>query len=87
MYVDLDNDYRFADEKPVTKASPASYRDMNGDGYTDLSGGLLYYISDGATPIPGRARTRSAYGDSSFGPGELVAWTGDYDPAIGATAR
>ncbi len=81
IYVDLDNDYSFADEKPVTKASPASYRDMNGDGYTDMSGGLLYYISDGATPIPGGL---DAFGvnDTSFGPGELVAWTGDFDPSI-----
>lgn len=82
IYVDLDNDKRFDDEKPVTKSSPASYRDMNGDGYTDLSGGLLYYISDGATAIPGGL---DAFGvlDTSFGPGELVAWTGDYDPGIG----
>ena len=81
VYVDLDNDYRFDDEKPVTKASPASYRDIDGDGYTDLSGGLLYYISDGATPIPGGL---DAFGvlDTSFGPGELLAWTGDFDPAI-----
>ena len=40
VYVDLDDDYDFSDEKPVTKGSPASYRDLNGDGYTDLSGGL-----------------------------------------------
>ena len=61
VYVDLDDDYSFADEKPVTKSSPASYRDMNGDGYTDLSGGLLYYISDGKTADPrrpGRVRCR-----------------------------
>ena len=36
VHVDLDDDYDFSDEKPVTKDSPASYRDMNGDGYTDL---------------------------------------------------
>ena len=59
VYVDLDDDYDFSDEKPVTKASPVSYRDMNGDGYTDLSGGLVYYISDGGTSVPGRpARLR-----------------------------
>ena len=54
---------------------------MDGDGFTDLSGGLLYYISDGATPIPGGL---DAFGvlDASFGPGELTAWSGDYDPAI-----
>ena len=28
VYVDLDGDHDFADEKPVTKASPASYRDI-----------------------------------------------------------
>lgn len=82
VYADLDNDFDFSDEKPITKSSPVSYRDMNGDGYTDLSGGLLYYISDGATPIPGGL---DAFGilDTSFAPGELLAWTGDYDPAIG----
>ncbi len=80
-YVDLDDDFSFADEKPVTKSSPASYRDMNGDGYTDLSGGLLYYISDGKTPIPGGL---DAFGveDTSYGSGALVAWTGDFDPGI-----
>ncbi|HEX6196035.1 MAG TPA: S8 family serine peptidase [Jiangellaceae bacterium] len=82
VYVDLDNDYRFDDEKPVTKDSPASYRDMNGDGYTDLSGGLLYYISDGVTPIPGGQHVFGAV-NTSYGPGELLAWSGDYDPAIG----
>lgn len=82
VYVDLDNDYSFEDEKPVTRESPAAYRDMNGDGYTDLSGGLLYYISDGATAVPGGLDAFNVL-DTSFGPGELLAWSGDYDPAIG----
>lgn len=56
VYVDLDNDYNFSDEKPVTKADPdnpatrnnvISYRDMTGDGKADLSGGALYFIADG----------------------------------------
>jgi hypothetical protein len=81
VYVDLDNDYRFDDEKPVTKDSPASYRDMNGDGYNDISGGVLYYISDGQTFIPGGAAT---FGIADKpGAGELLAWSGDFDPAIG----
>jgi hypothetical protein len=81
VYVDLDNDYDFSDEKPVTKSSPASYRDMNGDGYTDLSGGLLYFISDGATIAPGG---QDAFGVGLVYPkGQLVSWTGDYDPGIG----
>ncbi|TDD60435.1 hypothetical protein E1263_10930 [Kribbella antibiotica] len=81
VYVDLDDDHSFADEKPVTKASPASYRDMNGDGYTDLSGGLLYFISDGKTEVPGG---QDAFGihDTSYGSGDLLAWTGDFDPQI-----
>ncbi len=81
VYVDLDNDYSFVDEKPITRDSPASYRDMNGDGYLDLSGGLLYHVSDGATPLPGGL---TAFGVNEVGdPGEILAWTGDYDPAIG----
>ncbi len=83
VYVDLNNDHDFSDEKPVTKASPVSYRDLNGDGYTDMSGGLLYYISDGVsgTPLPGGPE---AFGLEVTGePGELLAWTGDFDPGIG----
>jgi hypothetical protein len=80
VYADLDNDHRFGDEKPITKSSPASYRDMDGDGYTDLSGGLLYFISDGKTTIPGGA---TFFGDEDTPPpGALLAWTGDYDPGI-----
>ena len=67
IYVDLDDDYDFSDEKPVTKESPVSYRDLDGDGYTDLSGGLVYYISDGTGAsgaiLPGgadRVRSRSS---------------------------
>ena len=52
VYVDLDNDYDFTDEKPMTKASPVGYRDMDGDGLADISGGLIYFIADGVTPIP-----------------------------------
>ena len=80
VYVDLNDDHSFADEKPVTKASPVSYRDLNGDGYPDLSGGLLYYISDGHTTIPGGPVD---FGDTQTpGPGDFLAWTGDFDPGI-----
>ncbi len=83
VYVDLDDDHNFADEKPLTKESPVSYRDMDGDGYTDLSGGLLYFISDGATKIPGGLSSFLGAGTPKPGPGELLAWSGDYDPGIG----
>lgn len=82
VYVDLDHDFKFDDEKPVTKASPAAYRDMNGDGYTDLSGGLLYFISDGTTAVPGGVDAFLGPDTLGYGPGELVAWTGDYDSGI-----
>ncbi len=52
-YVDLDNDRDFVEEKPVSRSSPLIYRDMDGDGHADISGGLLYWISDGANPPPG----------------------------------
>jgi len=52
VYVDLDGNYDFTDEKPVTKDSPEVYRDMDGDGYADISGGLLVWISDGVNPPP-----------------------------------
>lgn len=82
IYVDLNDDYDFSDEKPVTKQSPRSWRDIDGDGYVDLSGGMAYYISDGAdgTPVPGGLED---FGLTVTGePGELVAWTGDFDPGL-----
>src|SRR5262249_41089566 len=85
IYVDLNDDHDFSDEKPVTKSSPRSWRDLDGDGYVDLSGGMAYYISDGTgadgTPVPGglEAFDVTIKGD----PGEIVAWTGDFDPGIG----
>jgi hypothetical protein len=83
VYVDLDGDRNFEDEKPVTKSSPASYRDVNADGYTDISGGLLYFISDGQTRLPGGLARFLGADTPVFGPGEMLAWSGDYDPAIG----
>ena len=66
--------------RPVTKSSPVSYRDLNGDGYTDLSGGLLYFISDGQTRIPGGPTN---FGISTRpGAGDFLAWSGDFDPGI-----
>ncbi len=46
VYVDLNNNLDFTDDKPVTKDSPLSYEDLNGDGEPDISGGLLYFISN-----------------------------------------
>ncbi|MFN8498429.1 MAG: S8 family serine peptidase [Anaerolineae bacterium] len=78
VYVDLDNDYDFTNEKPVTKASPLSYRDMDGDGQPDISGGGIYFIADGENPIPG---TPVLYGSAAVPPAaaSLVAFMGSFD--------
>ncbi|MFQ6107386.1 MAG: S8 family serine peptidase [Thermoplasmata archaeon] len=52
VYVDLNYDGSFSDEKPVTKGDEVSVRDTTGDGKPDLSGGMVYFIADGVTPIP-----------------------------------
>ena len=52
VYVDLDNDHDFTDEKPATQDSPEVYRDMDGDGFADISGGMIAWISDGENPPP-----------------------------------
>jgi hypothetical protein len=53
VYVDLNNNRDFTDDKPVTKQDPLSWRDIDGDGIADLSGGLLYFIADGKLKVPG----------------------------------
>jgi hypothetical protein len=55
VYVDINNNHDFSDEKPVTKDSPLAWRDITqpADGVPDLSAGLLYWISDGQLPLPG----------------------------------
>ncbi|MFN8484423.1 MAG: S8 family serine peptidase [Anaerolineae bacterium] len=78
VYVDLDNDYDFTNEKPVTQASPLSYRDMDGDGKPDISGGGVYFIADGQHPIPG---SQTLYGSLAAAPASasLVAFMGSFD--------
>jgi hypothetical protein len=88
VYVDLDNDYDFRDEKPTTKESPISYRDMDGDGYADISGGMVYFIADGVNPIPVAdwlwGLGEAGNGEQDFGEpdsGSLVAFHGALDGA------
>jgi len=52
VYVDLNDNYDFTDDPTATKASPTACADMDGDGYADVSGGLVYFIADGVNPIP-----------------------------------
>ncbi len=94
VYVDLDVDYDFTDEKPTNQSSPVSYRDdydadtgnytdawNGGDGYPDWSGGMIYFIADGENPIPGTTMTAWWYGVPNRvpGKGDIVAFEGDFD--------
>jgi subtilisin family serine protease len=84
VYVDLDDDYDFRDEKPLTRANvndPSTYnnmiayRDVNGDGLADISGGMVYFIADGSTPIPGSDWIYGPYAPPPAN-GALVAFSG-----------
>ncbi len=83
VYVDLDADHDFRDEKPLTRADVSNlsatynnmvaYRDMNGDGKADISGGALYFIANGTSAIPG---SDWMYGGLVPSNGDMVAFTG-----------
>ncbi len=61
VYVDLDMDHDFNNDKPCTKSDPISYLDFwdgdagvfGQDGFADLSGGMVYWIADGENQPPG----------------------------------
>ncbi len=60
VYVDLDADYDFTDEKPCYRGDEVSWRDVwdagahgpGSDGLADISGGMVYFIANGVRPIP-----------------------------------
>lgn len=86
VYVDLDNDYDFRDEKPMTIASPESYRDIYNenydpipDGFADISGGLLYWISDGENPAPGTDWMWDVVYGPDEGAGDIIGLEGPFD--------
>jgi hypothetical protein len=89
VYVDLDDDHNFTDDKKLTKASPISYLDFvdakgnpGSDGIADLSGGMLYWISDGTNQPPffdQEFGLTAADGVSTPGSGDLVCMIGAYD--------
>ncbi len=47
VYVDLNDNHDFSDDAVTNKASPTACWDYNEDGYSDISGGLVYFIADG----------------------------------------
>ncbi len=73
VYVDLNNDNDFRDDKPCRKGDEASYWDRDNDGYPDESGGMIYFIADGKTSLP---FSKMLYGENAKIPknGELVAF-------------
>lgn len=86
VYVDLDADFDFTDEKPCYRGNEISFRDVwnsqvgaqGTDGYPDVSGGMVYFIADGIHPVP---VSDWLYGAAPPAKGSLVAFTLD-DPRL-----
>lgn len=89
VIVDLSFNRVFADDKPCTKGpgeAPISYLDYwdsaanapGSDGYADISGGMIYWISDGHTGPPGYG---PAFGSmpTTPGAGTMIAFMGALD--------
>lgn len=76
VYVDLNDDDSFADEKPARRGDETITHDLDGNGIADLSGGLVYFIADGVTPIPYSDVFSASIGVSNIIPtnGDLVAF-------------
>ena len=89
VYVDLDHDYSFADEKPVTKSSPASYRDMDGEASpTSPAASCTTSRTAPARPGPSSRAARQASASSvRDAPGALLAWPATSTRRSRATAR
>ncbi|MCL4079210.1 cell wall-binding repeat-containing protein [Coriobacteriia bacterium Es71-Z0120] len=86
VYVDVWMDHDFSYEKPCTMSSPISYLDYwdseaetyGPDGYADLSGGMVYWIADGANQPPGFEFILGGHDPSAPVPGngDLVCFMG-----------
>jgi len=90
IYVDLNDDGNFSNDKPADISDPVSYADYRdattggydesmwdwGDGMPDVSGGLIYYIADGVNPVPYSDIISDRYGLFNILPtnGNLVAF-------------
>ncbi|MDX1686747.1 MAG: S8 family serine peptidase [Candidatus Promineifilaceae bacterium] len=78
VYVDLNYNYDFTDDEPARLTRDFSHQeaaclDYDGDGLNDISGGLVYFISDGSTAVPTLDWLWGIPG-SFFGNGDLVAF-------------
>ena len=52
VYVDLNANRDFTDDKPCRRGDENAVWDRDGDGLSDETGGLLYFIADGVNPPP-----------------------------------
>jgi subtilisin family serine protease len=76
VYVDLNDNRDFTDDKPCFKGDELSWWDYTGDGLADVSGGMIYFIADGTLGVPYSEVISSAYGVPNVIPpaGSLVAF-------------
>jgi hypothetical protein len=78
VYVDLDYNYDFTNDTPARLSRDfndheTACLDYDVDGLNDVSGGLVYFISDGATAVPTLDWLWGIPG-TAFGNGDLVAF-------------
>lgn len=78
VYVDLNYNFDFSDDEPARLTrdfsdQEAACLDYDLDGLNDVSGGLVYFISDGSTAVPTLDWFWGIPG-SFFGNGDLVAF-------------
>lgn len=76
VYMDLNKNYDFTDEKPCRRGDEIAWHDLDGDGIADLSGGMVYFIADGVNPVPA---SDWLYGLGPPAAGTLVCLTGSFD--------
>ena len=91
VYVDLLNDREMVEESGAwidgdDPESEAITRDVTGDGIADVSGGMLYFASDGDTPIPYSQNFRETMNDiinlaMGYPPGTIGEEMEDYEDA------
>jgi len=76
VYVDLNNNMDFTDDKPNFKGDEIAWMDLSGDGLADVSGGMVYFIADSVNPVPFSAYISGLYGIPNVTPaaGTLVAF-------------
>lgn len=73
VYVDLNNNYDFSDDKAARKGDEIAFWDIEPDGYADVSGGMIYFIADGLHTTPA-CDWLWGFLCPVFGAGDLVAF-------------